>query len=118
MGRTLKPHLTVEISNLQDAKEWFQVLQTTDRSQTAVMVLTAGKNSSEEMNVHKKSDQVLLLVEGELHAEVGGKKRIMKKGDSCIVAAGTPHRFKNLGKKSAVSFNVYTPPECPANANG
>src|SRR5271154_6046661 len=106
------------ISNIHDAKEWFEVLQTTERSQTAVMVLTAGGNSSEEMNVHKKSDQVLLLVEGELHSEVGGAKRLLKKGDSCIVSAGTPHRFENRGKNRAVTFNVYSPPEYPPDEKG
>jgi mannose-6-phosphate isomerase-like protein (cupin superfamily) len=106
------------ISNIHDAKQWFEVLQTTKRSQTAVMILTAGGNSSEEMNVHKESDQVLLLVEGELQAEVGGVKRVMKKGDSCIVPAGTPHRFENHGKERAVTFNVYSPPEYASDEKG
>jgi mannose-6-phosphate isomerase-like protein (cupin superfamily) len=99
------------ISNINEAKEWFKVLQTSERSQTAVMVLTAGGHSSEEMNIHKKSDQVLLLVEGELQADVGGEKRIMRKGDTCIVSAGTPHRFENRSQGRAVTFNVYSPPE-------
>ena len=103
------------ISNIHDAKQWFEVLQTTERSQIAIMVLTAGGHSSEKMNVHKKSDQVLLLVEGELEAEVGGEKRSMVKGDSCIVSAGTSHRFENRGKGRVVTFNVYSPPEYPAN---
>jgi mannose-6-phosphate isomerase-like protein (cupin superfamily) len=97
--------------NIYDAKEWFEVLQTTSRSQTAVMVLTRGGNSSEVMNVHQHSDQVLLLVEGELHADIDGKIQVMRKGDSCIVPAGTPHRFENRGKDPAVTFNVYSPPE-------
>jgi mannose-6-phosphate isomerase-like protein (cupin superfamily) len=106
------------IANIHDTKEWFEVLQTTERSQTAIMVLTAGGHSSEEMNVHKKSDQVLLLVEGELEAEVGGEKRSMVKGDSCIVLAGTPHRFENRSKDRAVTFNVYSPPEYPPGQKG
>ncbi len=106
------------ISNIHDAKEWFEVLQTTRRSQTAVMILSGGGHSSEEMNVHEKSDQVLFLVEGELLAEVGGERRPMRKGDTCIVPAGTPHRFENKGKGRAVTFNVYSPPEYSANEKG
>jgi mannose-6-phosphate isomerase-like protein (cupin superfamily) len=106
------------VFNIYDAKEWFQVLHTADHSQTAVMVLSAGSHSSEEMNVHETSDQVLLLVEGELEAEVGGKKQSMRKGDSCIVPAGTPHRFENRGEAPAITFNVYSPPEYPANERG
>ena len=104
----------MKVANLADATSWFQVLQTTERSQTAVMVLTAGGHSSEEMNVHAHSDQVLLLIEGELLAEVGGKKLTMRQGDTCIVLAGTPHRFENRGKGRALTFNVYSPPEYPA----
>jgi len=106
------------ISNIHAVKEWFEVLKTTQRSQTAVMTLKPGSHSSEEMNVHEKSDQVLLLLEGELYAEVGGKKLRMKKGDSCIVPAGTPHRFENAGADAAVTFNVYSPPEYPDGEKG
>ncbi len=101
----------MKVANIFDATSWFQVLETTEKSQTAVMVLTPGKHSSEKMNVHEKSDQVLVLLEGELVAEVGGKKTAMRKGDSCIVPAGTPHRFDNPGTARAVTFNVYSPPE-------
>ncbi len=75
------------------------------------MVLTSGGQSSEKMNVHRNSDQVLLVVEGELLAEVDGKKSKMRRGDTCTVPAGTPHRFENSGDGRAVTFNVYSPPE-------
>ena len=101
----------MKIANIDNASSWFQVLQTTKHSQTALMVLTSGGQSSEEMNIHRNSDQVLLVVEGELLAEVDGKKSKMRKGDTCIVPAGTPHRFENYGEGRAVTFNVYSPPE-------
>jgi mannose-6-phosphate isomerase-like protein (cupin superfamily) len=85
----------MKIANIHAAKSWFEVLQTTKRSQTAVMVLDARGESSEELNTHEKSDQVLLVIEGEVVAEIGGKKRSMREGDVCIVPAGTPHRFEN-----------------------
>jgi len=106
------------ICNIADAKEWFEILQTTERTQTAVMVLSPDGHSSEEMNTHKHSDQVLLLLEGTLEAEVGGNKQTMRKGDTCIVPAGTPHRFSNCGKTRAVTFNTYSPPEYPPNEKG
>jgi mannose-6-phosphate isomerase-like protein (cupin superfamily) len=100
----------MKITNIRDATSWFQVLETTDRSQTAVMVLANGGQSSEETNVHPQSDQVLLVIEGELLAEVGGMKSTMRQEDSCIVPAGLPHRFENCGSSRAVTFNVYSPP--------
>ena len=75
------------------------------------MILDPRGESSEEMNVHEKSHQVLLLVEGELEGEISGKKLSLVSGDSCIIPAGTPHRFENRGKSRAVTFNVYSPPE-------
>src|ERR1700683_18933 len=100
----------MNISNIHDVKEWFEILETTERSQSAVMVLTAGGHSFEGMSIHKSSDQILYLVEGELSAEVGDDKRILREGDSCIIPAGTPHRFENQGVYRAVTFNVYSPP--------
>ena len=76
-----------------------------------MMTLEPGNASSEKMNTHQMSAQVLLVLEGELQAEVGGEIHAMKQGDVCIVPAGTAHRFLNPGKGRAVSFNVYAPPE-------
>ena len=104
----------MKVAHIHDTKAWFQVLQTTHQSQTAVMRLSAGSKSSEEMNVHAKSDQVLLVVAGEIEGEVGGKKIILRSGDSCIIPAGTKHRFTNPGQEDALTFNVYTPPEYAA----
>ena len=99
------------ISNVEDVRKGFEVLQTSKRTQTAVMILNPGEHSSEEMNIHQKSDQIVLVLEGEILAEVGGEERVIPKGGTCIVTAGTPHRLGNRGKGRAVTFNVYSPPE-------
>ncbi len=108
----------MNVAHLYDAKAWFEVLQTSKRTQTAVMTLSSGGQSSEEMNVHKRSDQVLLVIEGEVHAEVDGEKRVLHAGDVCLVEAGTKHRFENIGRKRALTFNVYTPSEYAPNEKG
>jgi mannose-6-phosphate isomerase-like protein (cupin superfamily) len=108
----------MKVANIQDAESWFEVLDTTKLSQTAVMTLKAGGESSEEMNTHEKSDQIVLIVEGEIEAEIGKAKRIMHQGDSCIIPAGTPHRLNNVSRKNAVTFNVYSPPEYSRHEKG
>jgi mannose-6-phosphate isomerase-like protein (cupin superfamily) len=108
----------MKIANIQETDSWFQVLQTTRHSQTAVMTLSPGGQSSEETNVHEKSDHVLLVVEGEVEAEIAGEKRRLRTGDCCIVPAGTKHRFENAGNQRAVTFNVYSPPEYAADEKG
>ncbi len=97
-----------------DAKEWFEVLQTHERSQTAVMTLQPGDETGAKAEAHEKSDQVLLILDGELKGEVGDQRPSLKEGDVIVIPAGTKHRFVNRGNKPAVTFNVYSPPAYPA----
>ncbi len=99
----------MNVTNIGKAKEWFEVLQTGERSQTAMMTLASGDATG-----HEKSDQVLLILDGELTGEVGDQRPNLKKGDVIIIPAGVKHRFLNRAKKRAVTFNVYSPPAYPA----
>ena len=103
----------MKIANLHQASDWFEVLQTTERSQTAVMTLEAGGASGEELSTHPRSDQVLLVIEGEVCAEISGKTSTMKRGDMVIVPAGAKHKFINPSRTRAVTFSVYAPPAYP-----
>jgi mannose-6-phosphate isomerase-like protein (cupin superfamily) len=112
-----RDELRMDVANIKDAKEWFEVLQTSDKSQTAIMTLESGKSAGAKEG-HKNSDQVLLLLEGELGGEVGEEKATLKKGDVLLIPAGVKHRFTNGGTMPAVTFNVYAPPEYPAGTKG
>ncbi len=105
-------------ANIYRTKEWFKVLQTTRRSQTAVMTLGAGQSSGEEPKAHSASDQVLLLLTGELSAEIAGARSRMKPGDVVVIPPGTKHKFTNRGDAPAVTFSVYSPPEYPSDEKG
>src|SRR5436190_1879122 len=100
-------------ANIYRPKEWFKVLQTTKRTQTAVMTLGAGQSTGEKAEAHKSSEQVLLLIEGELAAEIGGKRSRMKAGDVVVIPPRVKHKFTNGGERPAVTFSVYAPPEYP-----
>lgn len=106
------------LTNLRAAQEWFEVLQTTERSQTAVMNLGPGEASGDDPESHAGSDQVLLVLEGEVFAEVGEEKAKLRKGDVVIVPADTPHRFANQSDKTASTFSVYAPPAYPPDTKG
>jgi mannose-6-phosphate isomerase-like protein (cupin superfamily) len=108
----------VKATNIDTATEWFEVLQTGERSQTAMMTLKPGKATGETAEAHDKSDQVLLMLEGKLSGEVGEERPQLKKGDVIIIPAGVKHRFVNPGDKNAVTFNVYSPPAYPAGTKG
>ena len=104
----------MNVTNISEAKDWFEVLQTGERSQTAMMTLAPGDATGDEAEAHEKSDQVLLILGGELTGEVGDQRPHLKKGDVIIIPAGVKHRFVNRAKKPAVTFNVYSPPAYPA----
>ena len=93
-------------------------MQTTKRSQTAVMKLRAGQSTGEKPEAHKDSEQVLLLLDGALSAEIGGKRSQLKAGDVVVIPAGVKHRFTNRGGQPVVTFNVYSPPEYPPDEKG
>jgi hypothetical protein len=52
----------MNISNIYRASTWFEVLQTNELSQAAVMTLQAGQATGAEAESHKQGQQVLLLI--------------------------------------------------------
>jgi mannose-6-phosphate isomerase-like protein (cupin superfamily) len=105
-------------SNINRATEWFEVLQTTKRSQPAVMRLDPGQSTGEHAESHDKSEQLLLLLEGRLMADIGGKILAMNMGDVVIIPPRVKHKFTNPGDTRAVTFNIYCPPEYPPDEKG
>jgi mannose-6-phosphate isomerase-like protein (cupin superfamily) len=108
----------MNLANINQAEEWFEVIQTTDRSQAAVMRLDPGEATGRQAESHKDSEQLLLLLEGKLAAEIGSERLTMKAGDMVIIPAGVKHKFTNSGTTVAVTFNTYCPPEYPPNEKG
>lgn len=108
----------MKLRNIRDATSWFEVLQTTERTQTAMMTLAPGRSSGSEAEGHKNSDQVLLVLEGQVEGEIAGKTITLGKGDVVVIPAGTKHRFSNRGAVDAVTFNTYSPPEYDCNERG
>ena len=108
----------MHLTNISNANNWFEVLQTTARTQTAMMTLGPGDASGSTAEGHENSDQVLLVLEGELAGEVGSERPTLRKGDVLVIPAGVKHRFENVGRTPAVTFNVYSPPEYPPETKG
>jgi mannose-6-phosphate isomerase-like protein (cupin superfamily) len=101
----------MKVTNIREAKGTFEVLQTTKRIQTAMMTLAPGESSGSEPEGHKNSDQVLLVLDGEVEGKIGEDKITMAKGDVIVIPAGTKHQFTNRSSRHAVTFNTYSPPE-------
>jgi mannose-6-phosphate isomerase-like protein (cupin superfamily) len=108
---------TMKVARIDHATNWFEVLQTRERTQTAMMTLAPGDSSGEKTEADETSDQVLLVLDGKLAGEVGDERSVFEKGD-VIIPAGAKHRFTNHGKAHARTFNVYSPLAYPAHAKG
>ena len=100
----------MNVMHTRIVRRFFKVLQTGEKSQTAMMTLQPGEESGPKGNDHPKSEQVLYVVSGEVVAEVGNETRTLKAGDVVVVPPGVSHRFSNASKRPAVTFNVYAPP--------
>lgn len=100
----------MNIANIRESAEDFHLLETTGRTQTASITLKPGEDSGEGVNFHPHSDQTIVMLEGELVAEVGEETEVLKVGQSLIIPAGVKHRLHNDGDQTAFAFSVYAPP--------
>lgn len=91
----------------------FKVIQTTDRTQLAMMTLPPGGTTSNEEGL-TDSDQVVYVVEGRIELSVGDEKRELRAGEVAVIPAATTHRIRVMGRRSATMLNVYGPPAYPA----
>jgi mannose-6-phosphate isomerase-like protein (cupin superfamily) len=101
----------MNVKNVRETSDWFEVLQTTKRTQTAMMTLKPGKSSGSKPEGHKKSDQVLLVLKGEVEGEIADETLTLREGDVIVIPAGARHKFSNRSSADAVTFNTYSPPE-------
>jgi mannose-6-phosphate isomerase-like protein (cupin superfamily) len=101
----------MNVKNIRETTDWFEVLQTTKRTQTAMMTLKPGKSSGSEPEGHKNSDQVLLVLKGEVEGEIADETLTLREGDMIVIPAGARHKFSNRSSADAVTFNTYSPPE-------
>jgi len=91
-------------------KEFWKVLTTTSRSQSATMVLKPGQSTGTEDNRHTDSDQWLYVIAGEGSAVVGGKRLRLKPHTLLLIEAGEYHEIKSGRASSLRTLNIYAPP--------
>lgn len=87
---------------------FFEILQQTHRSQTAVMTVGPGQDAGPE-ETHP-GDQVVYVIEGEAVVRVAGQDHRAGPGGLLMVPAGTPHHLRNPGKVPLFFVTVYAPP--------
>ncbi len=93
----------------RENEDFRREIATSERSQVVVMTILPGGEIGEE--VHEGIDQILLFVEGEAEAIVGGETRRVGPDEMVLVPGGTRHNFVNTGQWPLRLVTVYAPPE-------
>src|SRR5256886_15907361 len=100
----------MNVKNIREASDWFEVLQTTKRTQTAMMTLKPGKSSGSEPEGHKNSDQVLLVLKGKVEGEIADETLTLREGDVIVIPAGPRPKFNNRRSADAGTLTCHSPP--------
>ena len=87
---------------------FFQVLQETAQSQTAVMTIAPGQDGG-PVETHA-GDQVVYVIEGEALLTIEGTEHLVRSGACALIPAGTLHHVKNPGATPLFFLSVYAPP--------
>jgi mannose-6-phosphate isomerase-like protein (cupin superfamily) len=90
---------------------FFNVLETTERSQVAEMMLDPGRSTGGPINRHENSDQWMYIISGRGKAIIDNNQVDLKSGDLLLIEAGENHEIVNEGKEKLKTFNIYSPPE-------
>jgi mannose-6-phosphate isomerase-like protein (cupin superfamily) len=88
--------------------KFFEILQSTDKSQVGVMTIKPGGDSGPE-NIHP-GDQIIYVIEGEADVDVDGKSVKVSEGQVFIVPAKSEHHIYNKSSKDLFFLTLYAPP--------
>lgn len=89
--------------------EDFQARCRDSGAETAVIRLQPGDGEGTGWCSHADCQQMVLVLEGEIKAEIGGDERIVGKGGTLVIGEGMPYKLTNPGGQTALGFAVYAP---------
>ena len=87
---------------------FFEVLQETARSQTAVMTIGPGQDAGPE-ETHA-ADQIVYVIEGLAIVTIEGSAYHAGPGACALIPAGARHHVRNPGAGPLFFLSVYAPP--------
>jgi mannose-6-phosphate isomerase-like protein (cupin superfamily) len=87
---------------------FFEILQQTARSQTAVMTIGPGEEAGPE-ETHA-ADQIVYVIDGEATLTIEGAPHRAAPGACALIPAGARHHVRNPGAGPLFFLTVYAPP--------
>jgi len=88
--------------------EFFQILQETERTQTAVMTIAPGRDGGPE-ETHA-GDQIVYVIEGEAIVTIEGEPHPARVGACALIPGGARHHVRNPGAVPLFFLTIYAPP--------
>ena len=88
--------------------QFFEVLQETERTQTAVMTIGPGQDAGPE-ETHA-ADQIVYVIEGRAIVTIEGAEYHASPGACALIPAGARHHVRNPGAGPLFFLSVYAPP--------
>lgn len=93
---------------LRHRGRFFEILQETERSQTAVMTIAPGADGGPEET--RPGDQVIYVIEGEAVVTIDAAAHPAQAGACVLIPAGARHHVRNPGRAPLFLLSVYAPP--------
>ena len=81
-----------------------------DNFEVFVGQMPAGATTGDEAYVHGESEELLVVVEGEVTLQLGDGEHRLAEGDSIDYLSSTPHRLVNRGSGEAIVIWIVSPP--------
>lgn len=75
----------------------------------AVVEETSPPKSAVPPHFHKRTDEIVYVLEGKYEFEIDGEPRIAEKGDMIVIPRNTPHGFRNLLTTPGKLLAIITP---------
>jgi mannose-6-phosphate isomerase-like protein (cupin superfamily) len=107
-GKAVNRNPVAPVDVFKHRGRFFEILQQTERSQTAVMTVGPGQDAGPEETHH--GDQIIYIVEGSAVVRVAGKEHTAGAGTLLMVPTGTPHHVRSVGTAPLFFVTVYAPP--------
>jgi mannose-6-phosphate isomerase-like protein (cupin superfamily) len=99
----------MDLESIYAPFEEFRRSHRTGQHQTTVIRLDPGRAADGDWTSGSDSGQMVLVLEGEMVAEIGGDRKIVGKGETLMIADGAQFRLSNEGKEPVTAFAVPAP---------
>lgn len=98
--------MPMDLESLYAPYEDFRMGRQETGRQTTVIRLEPGVSTGSEWSNESAGGQMVLMLEGEMTAEIGDERRVVAKGGTLVIGEGVSFRLINEGKEPATAFAV------------